>query len=97
MFRNYKPLKSLDLSSFKTGTIYRMLGMFQGCKKLQTIKLGNYFDASNVQDMSYLFYKCESLKQIDLKYFQPYYVTKMEHMFDSCISLTSLNLNLKYF
>ena len=64
--------------------------MFVGCKNLETLNL-QYFTTSQVRDMSYLFFGCNKLKNLKIK-FDTSLVETMAHMFDSCYSLTSLDL-----
>ncbi len=51
-----------------------------------------YLRTDSVNDMSYAFYDCESLTQLDLSTFNTSNVTTMKEMFDGCTSLTELNL-----
>ena len=46
-----------------------------------------------VEDMSYMFYRCDDITTLDLSNFNTANVTNMSHMFDDCINLTSLNLS----
>ena len=43
--------------------------------------------------MNNMFYRCESLKNIDLSNFNTQNVTNMNEMFSNCISLTNLVLS----
>jgi surface protein len=51
------------------------------------------FDTSNVTDMSYMFYGCNSLTNLDLSSFNTSNVTYMGYMFRGCNSLTNLDLS----
>ena len=48
---------------------------------------------NNVTDMSYMFWGCSSLTELNLNNFNTYNVTNMSKMFSGCSSLTKLNLN----
>lgn len=61
--------------------------------KLTEIVGFNYFDTSNVTDMSYMFENCSSLISLDLSGFNTQKVTNMGYMFYNCSSLTSLNIS----
>jgi surface protein len=51
------------------------------------------FDTSNVTDMSYMFYNCTSLTEIDLSIFDTSNVTDMSFMFYNSTSLTEIDLS----
>ena len=50
-------------------------------------------DTSQVTDMGYMFYKCESIESLDFSGWDTGNVTYMNNMFSNCFKLTSLNLN----
>ena len=50
-------------------------------------------DTSEVTDMSYMFYGCNSLKELHLDKFNTEKVTDMSWMFSECSSLTEINLD----
>ena len=52
-----------------------------------------YFDTTNVTNMTSLFNNCQSLTSLELRVFTTSKVTSMETMFSSCKSLTSLDLS----
>ena len=51
------------------------------------------FNTSNVTDMGWMFYDCNSLTSLDISNFNTNNVTNMETMFRGCNKLTSLNLS----
>ena len=53
----------------------------------------DYLDTSKINDMSYMFYNCDSLTELDLSNWNTSRVTDMSHMFNYCDSLTSLDLS----
>ena len=65
--------------------------LFGGLKNLTRIDLKG-FDTSNVTNMSYLFFRCGSLKSLNLKSFNTSKVTNMRCMFAECRNLMSVNL-----
>ena len=102
MFLNCQNLTDIDLSSFNTENLLDMSGMFQmfdtksqedRSGKLKTIKFGSNFNTSNVTSMSSLFYRCSSLKTVDISMFNTSKVTNMSGMFYGCTSLVSIDLN----
>ena len=76
--------------------MFEMQGFGKGLtiqSNLTSIILGNEFNTSNVTDMSYFFYHCSSLTDIDLSSFNTQNVTDMSSMFYGCSDLTSLDLS----
>ena len=51
------------------------------------------FDVSNVTDMSFMFYTCSGLNELDLSNWNTANVTSMSFMFSNCSGLTSLNVS----
>ena len=60
---------------------------------LENIVFTKNFNTNNVTDMSFMFSKCSSLKELNLSSFNTSNVTYMQGMFYSCSSLKELNLN----
>lgn len=80
---------AIDLSSFDTGNVVCMKGMFKGYsgKGLDISCL----DTHNVTDMSGMFYNCKSLERINLGNLDTSKVTDMNCMFSGCSSLQAVN------
>ena len=66
--------------------------LFAYFSKLQTIEGLEYFDTSDVTNMSFMFGYCHSLRKLDVSSFDTSNVTNMIEMFSDCHSLTELNL-----
>ena len=66
---------------------------FNGCTKLEIITGINNLRTDNVTDMSYMFYYCSGLTNLDLSSFNTGNVTSMSLMFSSCSNLTNLDLS----
>ena len=65
--------------------------MFDGCKNLESIKIGDNFNTGNVKNMSHMFCDCNNLKDLDvLSKFDTKNVTDMSLMFKGCSSLESI-------
>ncbi|MCI7142952.1 MAG: BspA family leucine-rich repeat surface protein, partial [Paraprevotella sp.] len=75
-FKAYKPT-STERWFFKCTKVVS----FEGIENLCT---------DQVTDMSLMFYGCESLKTIDVSYFNTANVKEMEHMFAECYKLTTI-------
>ena len=75
----------LTFNSFNSN----LKGFFQGCDKIESIDFSNFYNAmDNVQDMSYLFDSCSSLKSIiklNIKY-----AVDLSYLFSNCHSLVSI-------
>ena len=67
--------------------------LFSGMQSLEDIELLDWFDTSNVTNMSQLFWDCRSLKSIDLSGWDTSHVTNMSQMFWGCEGFTSLDLS----
>ena len=68
-------------------------GWFYCMFKLKSIQGLNYLDTSNVTDMKYMFYFCQTIEIIDLKDLNTSNVVDMSLMFSGCNSLQSLDLS----
>lgn len=64
--------------------------MFSECETLKSIAFPPKFDTSKVVDMSYMFYNCMSLEELDLGMFNTSNVLNMSHMFHKCSNLTKV-------
>ena len=60
--------------------------------KLNTIKGIEWLNTSKVTDMSYMFYRCVGMTELDLSHFDTSNVTTMESMFSN-MELTELDLS----
>lgn len=69
--------------------------MFCNFVNLKHIDFGKYFDTTQVEDMSKMFYNCKSLMELDLSNFNTSRVKDMSAMFGYCESLQ--DVTLKYF
>ena len=65
---------------------------FYGMRNLESITGISYLNTSEVTNMEYMFYYCESLTNLDLSSFDTHNVFVMESMFNRCNSLSSLDL-----
>ena len=94
MFNKCKKLKEIKgLDQFKTNNNTTMYAMFQFCTEIEYLDLSN-FDTSNVDDMAFLFNKCNKLKEIKgINNFVTSKVLDMETMFNECSELEYLDLS----
>ncbi len=65
-------------------------GWFVDLQKLTTIEGIENLNTSKVEDMSWMFYGCESLTTLDLRHFNTSNVTCMDNMFYDCSSLATI-------
>lgn len=82
-----------DRSFINCKSITNTKNWLKDFSKLTEIIGFNYFDTSNVTDMSNMFENCSSLKSLDLSSFNTQKVTNMRRMFYNCSSLTNLNIS----
>ena len=83
----FRSVEVLDLSTWDMSGVTTMSKMFASLYHLKTLKLSKKFASSNVKDMSYMFYCCDSLTELDLSNFDTSNVKDMSAMFESCKSL----------
>ena len=69
-----------------------MIRYFDGFNKMTSIDL-SALDTSEVTNMNYMFYECQSLTSLDVSKFDTSQVTNMSGMFEGCESLTSLDVS----
>ena len=88
---NLEDINGID--KFITNKVGNMKSMFQACFKLEYLDLSN-FNTSNVIDMSYMFNKCNKLKEIKgINKFITDKVINMYAMFQECFELEYLDLS----
>ena len=86
-------IEELDLSGWKTPMLWFMTLMFYN-SDFKTIKLGEGFNTSKVDELGSLFMYCNSLEKIiGLENFDTSNISNINNIFNSCKSLTSLNLS----
>lgn len=93
MFRSCEALTSLDLSGLTGENCTITHCMFQDCKALPTLDLRK-FQTAKVDNCAYMFQNCESLNplQVDNTKFTFDAATTMEHMFDNCNKLETVDV-----
>lgn len=90
-FRDCHSLERIDMSAFRNCNITDSSSVFSTCKKLKTIaNIGN-LNISKADGMSYLFYECNALTQLDLSNWDTGNVQYMISTFNGCNNLTELN------
>ena len=67
--------------------------MFSQNIKLGNIVFTNCFDTNKVTDMSYMFFKCSSLTNLNISNLKTNNVTDISGMFSGCLALNELNLS----
>lgn len=91
VFRDCHSLERIDMSVFRNCNITDSASVFSTCKKLKTIaNIGN-LNISKADGMSYLFYECNALTQLDLSNWDTSNIQYMIATFDGCNNLTELN------
>ena len=81
-----------DVMTSKDST-FSLSGLYKDCSSLTSITFGDYFNTSNVKDMSYMFYYCSALTELDLSGFDTSNVKDMSYMFSNCTSLKAIDLS----
>ena len=70
-----------------------LVPLFMMHSELESVENLRYLNVSQLTDLSCLFWKCSSLKSIDMEGFDTSNITRMRSMFGGCSSLTSLDLS----
>ena len=90
-FRDCHSLERIDMSVFRNCNITDSSSVFSTCNKLKTIaNIGN-LNISKADGVSYLFYECNALTQLDLSNWDTSNIQYMIATFDGCNNLTELN------
>ena len=92
MFYKCNNIINIDLSSFNSQNVTKMISMFEECSNLININLSS-FNTQNVTEMIGMFNKCFELKNIDLSSFNTQNVNNMAGMFAGCSSLENIDLS----
>ena len=98
MFFDNKSLKSLDVSTWKTGKVTNFASMFStsspnaGDIPIEELDVSGW-NVSAATDLSYMFYGCGKLKKLDMSGWDVSKVTTTYHMFTDCHSLESLDFS----
>ena len=93
MFAELENLTEVDFSNFKFSNISSMSNMFKNCINLEKVTFSITIDTSLVTNLEGMFYKCKSLKSLNLTAFDVSSVITMKKMFYFCTSLTSIDLS----
>ena len=91
VFRNCHSLERIDMSVFRNCNITELSALFSSDRKLKNIaNIGN-LNISKADGMSYLFYECNALTQLDLSNWDTGNIQYMISTFNGCTNLTELN------
>lgn len=87
--KTYKTQLASNSADATSNTKY----MFNGCKYfMKSVKFSKNIDTSNVTDMSYMFYYCEKLEELDISGFDTGNVINMRDMFFRNLKLKNLDV-----
>lgn len=75
-----------------SGSLKSMLGGYADNWMLNSVKFINC-DTSKVTDMSYMFYNCNVINELDISGLNTSNVTDMSNMFDGCFGLMSIDIS----
>lgn len=90
MFKGCSALTSLNVSGFDTSKVTNMSAMFKGCSLLTSLNVSE-FDTSKVTNMNEVF-SASRVQKLDLRGWNVENVLTMQHMFEHCNSLATINL-----
>lgn len=90
-FRNCPSLEKIDMNAFKNCNITKLSTLFSSDMKLKNIgNIGN-LDISKAEALSYVFYECSALTQLDLSNWDTRNIQYMIGTFSGCNNLTEIN------
>ena len=95
MFFNCSSLKNIINSGIKTENAVDMSYMFFRCLKLRKINVVNFNEEKEKYYLNRMFYKCNSVKNLDLSKFFIHSEADTNEMFVDCSSLKNVVLNKK--
>lgn len=90
-FRDCPSLERIDMNVFKDCTITKLSFLFSSDKKLKNIANIRNLNISKAEAISYVFYDCIELTQLDLSNWDTRNVQYMIGTFDGCTKLTEIN------
>jgi len=90
MFYQCTELTYIDLNNFSFENTKDVSGMFNYCKKLETVIFPQNSKSSNVENFMEMFAHAESLTSIDLTYFSLVKSKNMAYMFNGCKNLKNI-------
>ena len=90
-FRGCPSLERIDMNVFKDCTITKLGFLFSSDKKLKNIANIRNLNISKAEAISYVFYDCIELTQLDLSNWDTRNVQYMIGTFDGCTKLTEIN------
>lgn len=93
MFNNCSSLTALDVSNFSTVAVKTTANLFYNCNRLEYLTFGRGFTCTNTKDMSYMFYNCYYLKELDLNCLNPASLENANYMFFGVSSIKELDLS----
>ena len=90
-FRNCPSLERIDMDAFRNCNITKLSTLFSSDTKLKNItNIGN-LDISKAEALSYVFYECSALTQLDLSNWDTRNIQYMISTFSGCNNLTEIN------
>ena len=95
MFQHCENIKIINLENFNTSKVVHMGCMFNNCYKLTTLL--QRFTTEQVKFMSWMFYGCEQLEEIDISSFQFINIEDTSNFLEGCYKLKKIKIEDNYF
>ena len=92
MFCNCFNLENLNLGNIITEKVTNMRKMFEKCQNLKSINFPQTFTIKNVKDISFMFFDCKTLEEINLN-FDTKNIENIEGLFKNCFLLKKKDLS----
>ena len=92
LFHDCTKLNNIEgLQGLNTENVIKMESMFENCKRLEEIKIPNFYTPS-VRQMHNLFSGCTSVTNIDISKFDTFQITNFVNIFYNCINLGTISI-----
>lgn len=86
-------LESLYLRNLDFSSIVDMTDMFFECVSLKKVEFNNIKGGKNIDTVTFMFYNCKAIEEIDLSCLKVQSVKRMRGMFSNCINLRKIDIS----
>lgn len=85
-----KNIKVINISGWDTSNVESFYATFKGCEQLEQIIGIEDLDFSKAHTISYMFYKCENIKSLNLSKWKVDKIKMLSHLFYECLRLEEI-------
>ena len=92
IFRECTNLKSINLEKFDLSKVQTVQDMFYNDYNLETVVFNSNTKTGNMENISEMFWNCNSLSNINIENWDTSKVTDMSSLFRNCYELSNINI-----